>query len=77
MGGLAGLGASGALTRKSSAQQAKRPEFTGPLTKEKLPDDINVSKPNGLNLIVIIADTFRWDYLRFNGNTRIQTPTII
>jgi len=76
MGGLAGLGAGGALARKSSAQQAKRPEFTGPLTKEKLPDEVSVSKPNGLNIIVIIADTFRWDYLRFNGNTRIQTPNL-
>ena len=76
MGSMAGLGAGAALPYESAAQTEKRPEFTGPLTKEKLPDELEASKPNGLNIIVIIADTFRWDYLRFNGNERIKTPNL-
>lgn len=76
IGSVAGLGAGAALSRESDAQQAKRPEFTGPLTKEKLPEEVSVSKPNGLNIIVIICDTFRWDYLSFNGNKRIKTPNL-
>ncbi len=76
MTSISGLGAGVVLSGKSNAQEEKRPEFTGPLTKEKLPEQIEVSKPNGLNLIVIIADTFRWDYLHFNGNNRIRTPNL-
>lgn len=72
-GSLAGLGAV-AVGGGALEAQEKRPEFTGPLSSEKLPEKLMVSKPNGLNLIVIIADTFRWDYLRLNGNERIRTP---
>ncbi|MBN1292827.1 MAG: sulfatase [Candidatus Latescibacteria bacterium] len=71
----AGIGAGSLLSKQTFAQE-KRPEFTGPLTKEKLPDEIITTKPNGLNIIVIIADTFRWDYLGYNGNSRIQTPNL-
>ncbi|MBN2288711.1 MAG: sulfatase [Candidatus Glassbacteria bacterium] len=74
VGSLAGLGAGAALACNSGGRQEQAPEFTGPLTGEKLSGEIEVSKPNGLNLIVIISDTFRWDYLHFNGNRRIQTP---
>ena len=76
MGALAGAGAGAAMANESAAQQKSKPEFTGPLSKEKLPEEIEVSRSNGLNIIVIIADTFRWDYLRFNGNERIQTPNL-
>lgn len=71
-GSLAGFGAAAVIG--NAVAQANRPEFTGPLNREKLPEKIEVSKPNGLNLIVIIADTFRWDYLGFSGNRRIKTP---
>jgi len=74
VGSLAGLGAGGSLASASFGQEQKAVEFTGPLIGEKLPDEIKVTKPNGLNLIVIIADTFRWDYLHCSGNQRIQTP---
>ena len=64
MGSLAGIGAAASLPSKANAQQQE-------LQK------LEVSKPNGLNLIVIVSDTFRWDYLRFNGeNERIQTPNL-
>lgn len=74
LGAAAGLGAVSSLIPENTSAQAARPEFTGPLTSEKLPVKLEAGKPNGLNIIVIIADTFRWDYLRFNGNKRIQTP---
>jgi len=73
-----GFAASASVFNRSvSAQQKQqRPEFTGPLTKEKLPEEIVTTKPNGLNIIVIIADTFRWDYLGFNSVDRIHTPNL-
>ena len=70
IGSLAGLTAGTAL----AGAQEKRPEFTGPLTTEKLPKELEVTKPNDLNIIVIIADTFRWDYLGASGNKNIKTP---
>jgi arylsulfatase A-like enzyme len=78
VGTLAGIGAGASFAGEPMAQQKQepRPEFTGPLNKEKLPEKIEVSKPNGLNLIVIICDTFRWDYLHCNGNERIRTPNL-
>ena len=41
----------------------------------KLPVRIpQTSKPNGLNMIVIITDTWRADHLGCYGSTRIKTP---
>ncbi len=71
---VAAAGAGTAAGKNVSAQ--KRPEFTGPLTTEKLPDSLSVSKSNGLNLIFIIADTWRWDHLSFNSSGRIKTPNL-
>ncbi|HUU28671.1 MAG TPA: sulfatase [archaeon] len=78
MGSLAGVGASAALACKTrtAPKEEKGPEFTGPLVQEKLPEKLELTKPNGLNLIVIISDTFRWDYLHISGNQRIQTPNL-
>jgi len=74
MGSLAGIGAGAASV--SAAEKTERPEFTGPLVTEKLPEELIVGRPNGLNIIVIIADTFRWDYLGISGNSRINTPNL-
>ena len=63
MGSVAGLGASASLIREAGAQQKKL-------------DKINVTNSNGLNLIVIVADTIRTDYLSFNGNNSIHTPNL-
>ena len=76
IGSMAGISTGAALSHNSATAQQKRPEFTGPLTREKLPEELKVSKPNGLNIIVIISDSFRWDYLHFNGNERIKTPNL-
>ena len=35
-----------------------------------------VQKGNGLNLVLIVSDTFRADYLGCYGNTWVQTPNI-
>jgi len=64
MGSMAGLGATAVMPHKASAQ-------TIPYNK------VEASKPNDLNMIVIISDTFRWNYLHCNGyNDRIQTPNL-
>ncbi len=75
VGSLAGL-AAGAPLLAAAADQKPRPDFTGPLSKEKLPPAVRASKPNGLNLIVIVCDTLRFDYLHCNGNDRIRTPNL-
>ena len=33
-----------------------------------------LTKPNGLNLIVLVADTTRWDHLGAYGSKRVKTP---
>jgi arylsulfatase A-like enzyme len=64
MGSLAGIGAAAAIPEHAQAQQAEL-------------NQLEVSEPNGMNMIVIVCDTFRWDHLRFNGeNDRIQTPNL-
>jgi len=75
VGALAGLAASAALPGEAAEQREKtKAEFTGPLAKDKLPQTIKVSRPNGLNLIVLICDTFRWDHLGFNCQGQVKTP---
>ncbi len=75
VGSLAGLAAGVPLLADASAREP-RAKRGGPRAKEELPPVIEASKPNGLNLIVIICDTFRYDYLRCNGNDRIRTPNL-
>ena len=76
MGSLACLGAASALggcsqMGNNAAEQVERKAEKSPTLS-----DVQVSKPNGLNLVVIISDTFRWDYLHSNGNERIITPNL-
>ena len=61
---MAGLGAEVSLARRADAQATEREQLEA------------LSRSNGLNIIVVIADTFRWDYLHFNGNERIRTPNL-
>ncbi|MBN1348178.1 sulfatase [candidate division KSB1 bacterium] len=74
LGSLAGLGAASSLITNFFARSTKSPAKK-PASVRAL-SDVQLSQPNGLNLIVIISDTFRWDYLRFNGNERIHTPNL-
>ncbi len=75
VGSLAGLAAGVPLIAEASGQDP-RAKSAGPRTKEQLPPVVEASKPNGLNLIVIICDTFRYDHLHCNGNDRIRTPNL-
>jgi arylsulfatase A-like enzyme len=76
VGSLAGLAVGAPLLAAGAAQnpqaKARRPRRRG----QPAPV-IEASKPNGLNLVVLICDTFRYDYLHCTGgNKRIQTPNL-
>ena len=66
----------GGPVARGSVGQDPRAKSAGPRTQGEAPPAIRASKPNGLNLIVIICDTFRYDYLHCNGNDRIRTPNL-
>ena len=75
----AGMGAMGVIAKgakKTKEDESKMPVWTGDLKSsiKKTPRIPTTSKPNGLNMIVIIADTFRADHLGCYGSTRIKTP---
>ena len=79
IGTAAGMGAMGLLTggaKKPKEKESKMPIWTGDLktAAKQVPRIPMTSKPNGLNMIVIIADTWRADHLGCYGSTRIKTP---
>jgi len=78
---VAAAGASGLAANAASKQKApepKMPIWSGDLksSAKKNPGIRRKSEPNGLNLIVIIADTWRADHLGCYGSTRIKTPNL-
>jgi arylsulfatase A-like enzyme len=56
--------------------ESKMPVWTGDIKSSAKPTPRipKTSKPNGLNMIVIIADTWRADHLGCYGSTSIKTP---
>jgi arylsulfatase A-like enzyme len=75
----AGIGTMGFMTGcgdLTPEKKSKMPIWSGDLrTTRKPPRGISqASKPNGLSMIVIIADTWRADHLGCYGSTRIKTP---
>ena len=72
--GTAGLSGAGGSEQKD--KDTKMPIWTGDLgsSTKQTPLIRKTSKPNGLNMIVIIADTWRVDHLGCYGSTRIKTP---
>jgi len=75
----AGVGAMPLSVKGANKQKGKEPKmpiWTGDLKSSAKPKPAipKKSKPNGLNLIVIIADTWRADHLGCYGSTRIKTP---
>ncbi len=77
IGKIAGIGALSMIPGCSKKpKEEKMPVWTGDLkTAPAPPPKIPVtSKPNGLNMIVIIADTFRADHLGCYGSKRVKTP---
>jgi len=72
--GVIGLVAGGA--EKTKEKESELPIWTGDLkiAAKKAPRIPTTSKPNGLNLIVIISDTCRADHLGCYGSTLVKTP---
>ena len=70
----AGIAAAGLIVR--GAEKAKQDKSAPPIWSGSLKPGgkSGPSKPNGLNLIVIIADTWRADHLGCYGSERIKTP---
>jgi len=78
-GAIAGMGSAGLMagtTKTSKKKESEMPIWSGDLktTTKQSPRIPMTSKPNGLNMIVIIADTWRADHLGCYGSTRIKTP---
>ncbi len=70
---LAGLGAGITLPKESFGQGYG----TDQTPQQKQREELEVSKPNGLNIIVIVCDTWRWNYLHCSGyNEQIKTPNL-
>jgi arylsulfatase A-like enzyme len=71
LAGAAGIGLS-----QTQAAEPKMPIWSGDLRTTTKPQRgiPQTAKPNGLNLIVIVSDTWRADHLGCYGNTRVKTP---
>ena len=85
IGTLAGISAISLIPSCLKKQKTKTPIWAGNLTNtKKSPVKIpNTSKPNGLNMIVIVCDTFRADHIGYyntigitNPYTSIKTPNL-
>ena len=79
IGTVAGMGAAGLLAggaKKPREKETEMPIWSGDLgtPAKKIPRISKTSKSDRLNLIVIIADTFRADHLGCYGSTRVKTP---
>jgi len=79
IGTIAGIGALSLIpncSRQKIDEEQKMPVWTGDLKTAQIerPKIPKTAKPNGLNIIIIIADTFRADHLGCYGSKRIKTP---
>jgi arylsulfatase A-like enzyme len=76
--GTMGLAAAGTQKTKTKKKEADMPVWTGDLKspEKQAPRIPRTSKPNGLNMIVIIADTWRADHLGCYGGNRAKTPNL-
>jgi len=79
IGTVAGMGAVGLLAggaKKPKEKGTEMPIWSGDLgaPTKKTPRISKTSKSGRLNMIVIIADTWRADHLGCYGSTRIKTP---
>ncbi len=76
IGGLGTMGLAGARAEDQKKAQPQMPIWSGDLTATTKPQQRirKTARPNGLNLIVIIADTWRADHLGCYGADRVKTP---
>ena len=76
----ASIGAMGVTSKaaQKNTNEPKMPVWSGDLksSTKQIPRIPRISKPNGLNMIVIIADTWRADHLGCYGSNRIKTPNL-
>jgi len=74
--GIGALGLMAGCAKESKKKESKMPIWSGDLRTTKRPPRYipRTAKPNGFNMIVIIADTWRADHLGCYGSTRIKTP---
>jgi arylsulfatase A-like enzyme len=76
VGGLSAVGLAGISACDDSKKQLDLPIWSGAKAPAERPQVPAIAKPNGLNMIVIIADTFRLDHLGCYGSERIKTPNL-
>ena len=79
IGTAAGMGAAGLLAGGAKkSKESEMPIWSGDLgtSTKKAPRIAKTSKSDRLNMIVIIADTWRADHLGCYGSTRIKTPCL-
>ncbi len=76
LAGAAGMGLTAAGAERPATTEPKMPIWSGDLRTAPKPQARipQTAKPNGLNLIVIVADTWRADHLGCYGSTRVKTP---
>ncbi len=74
--GISALSLIPSCSRQKVDEEQKMPVWTGDLKTAQIerPKIPTTAKPNGLNIIIIIADTFRADHLGCYGSKRIKTP---
>jgi len=74
--GMGAMNLIAAGAQKTKKGDTKMPVWSGDLKSsvKQAPRIPVAAKPNGLNMIVIIADTWRADHLGCYGSTRIKTP---
>ena len=76
--GAGAMGLTASARQKNADAEQKMPVWSGDLksSAQQAPRIATTSKANGLNLIVIIADTWRADHLGCYGSTRVKTPNL-
>src|SRR5207253_8774496 len=62
--------------RDPDHSESTRAEGDAPLRPEPDRDAIDPQRSTPVNFIVIVSDTFRYDYLGANGNAWIKTPEL-
>jgi arylsulfatase A-like enzyme len=76
-GQAAPKGKTKAKARRAGAIEADQHELDERQLRNQAVQAIkHTAKANGLNLVVIIADTFRWDHLGSYGPTHVKTPCL-
>jgi arylsulfatase A-like enzyme len=76
--GMGTMGLAAARAKRAKGKDTNLPIWSGDLKSaaKPMPRIPTRSKPNGLNMIIIIADTWRWDHLGASGYNGAKTPNL-